>query len=205
MKKKIKLVLLIVFILIFILLSILLFNDKLSIIDTSIYNKLYFSNYLTIFFKIITEFGSALILVIISVFLILFLKNKKCSLFLILNLVFGFITNYLLKILFKRNRPIDINMIIEDGYSFPSGHTTVSAIFYGTIIYFIYKSNIKKSIKIILITLLVTLILLIGISRIYLGVHHPTDVIASCFLSIIFLIISINILYKNKLLDDNKR
>lgn len=64
-----------------------------------------------------------------------------------------------------------------------------SLAFYGLLIYFIYKSNLNKKIKNLLIILLSILIILIGLSRIYLGVHYATDIISGFLLSTIFLIV----------------
>ena len=61
--------------------------------------------------------------------------------------------------------------------------------FYGFFIYLIYKSNLNKKIKILLITILSLLILMKGLSRLYLGVHYATDVIAGFIVSLIILII----------------
>lgn len=72
----------------------------------------------------------------------------------------------------------------------------ISMAFYGYLIYLIYKSKFNKYVKIILITIFVFLILFIGISRIYLGVHYTSDVIAGILLSISYLIVFIK-LFKN--------
>jgi len=74
----------------------------------------------------------------------------------------------------------------------------VSASFYGLLIYLIYKSNYSKKTKIILITILIFLILTIGFSRVYLGVHYITDVMAGYSLSIIYLMVYIKIIKLSK-------
>ena len=96
--------------------------------------------------------------------------------------------------MFQRGRPID-SIIEESGYSFPSGHSMVSMAFYGFLIYLVYKSNIKY--KGLIIGLLSVLIVLIGISRIYLGVHYPTDVIGGFTLSLSYLLLFIDITKPN--------
>lgn len=78
---------------------------------------------------------------------------------------------------------------MQVGYSFPSGHSMVSMAFYGFLIYLIYNNIKNKYIKWILICSLSILIILIGISRIYLGVHYTSDVLAGFLLSISYLVI----------------
>ena len=79
-----------------------------------------------------------------------------------------------------------------------------SMAFYGFIIYLIYKSNLEnKKIKIVLCTIIAFVIVLIGISRIYLGVHYASDVLAGFIISFTYLIIFINLVYnryKDKIL-----
>ena len=116
-----------------------------------------------------------------------------------LNLILITIFQLVLKNIFTRGRPIDINLIEEKGYSFPSGHSLTSMAFYGFIIYLISKSDLSKKIKILFITVLSIIILLVGLTRIYLGVHYATDVIGGFTFSLIYIIIYTNII-KNKLL-----
>lgn len=84
-----------------------------------------------------------------------------------------------LKQLFERARPEDIVPLIEQGgYSFPSGHSVTSMTFYGMLLFLVQtRMEDRKKAK-VLSVVLVLLIALIGPSRIYLGVHYPTDVLA---------------------------
>lgn len=151
----------------------------------------------TIFFKEITNFGGAPYLIIITLFFLL-LKNKKIFFAVASNLALSFGCNQLLKLVFSRARPFGISLIEETGYSFPSGHAMVSIAFYGFLIYLIYKTNWKKNYKIISILLLSVLILLIGVSRIYLGVHYASDIIAGFSIGFVYLSIFITFLSKLK-------
>ena len=161
------------------------------VIDNYITNLFkYKNNLLTNFMKIITLFGSAYVIVPCCIILLFALKNKKNKILMMSNLVIITLLNQLLKRVFRRLRPIN-GIISESGYSFPSGHSMVSMAFYGFLIYLLYKSNFKY--KNIFIGLLIVLILLIGISRIYLGVHYPTDVFGGFLLSISYLLLFIEI------------
>lgn len=90
-----------------------------------------------------------------------------------------------LKVIIARPRPpIDLRLIDVKNYSFPSGHSIMSMILYGLLIYFVYKYVKNKVVKTLLIFCLSVLILLIGFTRIWLGVHFPTDVLAGFSLGI---------------------
>ena len=106
-----------------------------------------------------------------------------------LNVIICFVMNQSLKLLFSRSRPMDINLITESGFSYPSGHSMMSMAFYGLLIFFINRSKINKWKKYTLNILLSILIVLIGFSRIYLGVHFASDVIAGFSISFAYLTI----------------
>ncbi|MFN3403606.1 MAG: phosphatase PAP2 family protein [Cytophagaceae bacterium] len=103
--------------------------------------------------------------------------------------------NVFLKYFFNRPRP-DLPLIEAFGLSFPSGHAMVSFAFYGLLIFIIHKEVKSFGLRFILISALALLIILIGISRIYLRVHFATDVIAGFALGAIWLIITIGVLRK---------
>ena len=150
---------------------------------------------LTKIFLIITNLGSPYVLIVLTLLSFL-LKNKKLSFIITGNLGLITIINQVLKFIIKRPRPSDLFLIVETGYSFPSGHSMVSLSFYGLLIYFIYKYFKNKKLKIFLITLLSLIIILIGVSRVYLGVHFVSDVISGFLLSLSYLIIFIKVINK---------
>lgn len=198
--KKYKHVVLLLCLLAFIFLTIIIFNKEQLTIDI-IGNKLIsniVNNNVTEIMKIITWFGSSYCIIIISIILFITIKNKKIPISIVFNIIIIVLLNQVLKFIFHRDRPLD-NIIIEQGYSFPSGHAMVSVSLYGYLIYLIYKYVNKKIVKILLTIPLVLLILLVSISRIYLKVHYTTDVLAGILLSIIYLIIFIHL--TNKTLD----
>ena len=197
-KNNYKFIILLISLVLFLFLAEDVFNKdivKCDIIGYSII-KSFINSSNTQVMKVITWFGSATCLILLTIILFIVLKNKITGFLIAINLVIVTILNQLLKFVLQRPRPDDYRLIDESGYSFPSGHSMISMAFYGYLIYLIYKSKFNKYVKIILITIFVFLILFIGISRIYLGVHYTSDVIAGILLSNSYLIVFIK-LFKN--------
>lgn len=144
---------------------------------------------------IFTELGSVWFLTIFSIIIISFLwfkkRDKWSILFFIIGIGGGGLLTKLLKYYFGRERPSIDETIDAIGYSFPSGHSMGSLIFYGFLGYFLVRTNLRKRIKWISLFICGTLIVLIGTSRIYLGAHYPSDVIAGYLAGGIWLILCI--------------
>ena len=198
MKKYLKWIICSISLIIFIILSVLVLTKKDIYLDSFIYGIVskYISSNLTLIVKNLTHLGSAIVVIGITVFVLLFFKNKKYALYMAINLVSITILQVILKNIFARVRPLDINLIEETGYSFPSGHSLTAFVFYGFIIYLIYKSNLSKRSKNIFITMFSTFIFVVGLSRVYLGVHFFTDVIVAFTFSLAYLIIYTHIIDK---------
>lgn len=181
------------------------FNKEImkgDIIGYKIISTFLISDFMTPIAKVITNLGSAVFLIALTIILIIVIKNKKIGLSIFLNLSFVTILNQLLKRILQRPRPNEFRIIEETGYSFPSGHSMVSMAFYGYLIYLIYKYVKNKYIKWGLITLLSILIVSIGTSRIYLGVHYTSDVLGGFLIAVSYLIIYIS--WVNKFLIEKK-
>ena len=85
----------------------------------------------------------------------------------------------LIKEILQRPRPEEaLHLIQQGGFSFPSGHAMTGLVFYGLVLYFLLRSIKNSSTRGILLAVGVVYIFLIGFSRIYLGVHYPSDVLA---------------------------
>lgn len=123
--------------------------------------------------------------------LLLILKKYRQAIFLFLTGVGGILLISTFKIIFARTRPPYPLLFPETGFSFPSGHATFSFIFYGALAYLIWLTPLPKFLKLTFMILLVTLSLLIGISRIYLRVHYPSDVLAGFCLGYSWLLLMI--------------
>ena len=191
---KNKNILLISLIIFFIFITTLVIYNKISFIDSNVYNFLisFKNDSLTNFFRFITKFSNVAFLVIFVLIVLLILRNKD-AVFVIFNLIFLRLLNYAIKIIIKRDRPNILRLIKIGEYSFPSGHAMISMGVYGYLIYLIYKKIKNPYIKYLGIIILSLLIILIGISRIYLGVHYFSDVVAGYTLSLIYLIIFIRV------------
>ena len=178
---------------------------KLDILGYKIISTVLISDFMTPIAKIITNFGSAMVLICISAISLLVVKNKKIGLTISVNLAMASGINFLLKNILQRPRPTEFRLIDESGYSFPSGHSMVSMAFYGFLIYLIYKYVKNKKLKLILITFLSLLIFSIGISRIYLGVHYTSDVIGGFLIAISYLVIYTRIVKRLVLESSNSK
>ncbi|MCA1058503.1 phosphatase PAP2 family protein [Rossellomorea aquimaris] len=111
------------------------------------------------------------------VLILLFMKKYPLALFVSITIVTGAGFNGLLKWIFKRERP-DIEALIQQGgYSFPSGHSMSSFIFYGSLAFILFRASDRKRYKWASVMVVATLVLLIGLSRVYLGVHYPSDIL----------------------------
>ena len=169
---------------------------KLDTVGYKIMSEHIISDTITPIAKVITQFGGAIFLITLSIILLIVIKNKKIGILIWINLAISTIINQILKNIIQRPRPTEFRIINENGYSFPSGHSMASAAFYGFLIYLIYKKVKNKYLKWILITLLSILIVLVGASRVYLGVHYTSDVIAGILISTSYLIMFISIAKK---------
>lgn len=165
--------------------------NKFDIIGYNFISKYLISDNITPIIKMITQLGGEIFLILFAIILFIAIKNRKIGFQIWLNLGISALLNQILKHIIQRPRPTEYRIIDVSGYSFPSGHSMVSTAFYGFLIYLIYKNIKNKYLKISLITLLSILIFLIGMSRIYLGVHYTSDVLAGFLISISYLIIFI--------------
>lgn len=157
----------------------------------------------TTFYSLITDLGGTfcifLLTVLVSLYFIWRKKDTKTAYWFIFNVALGAgLLNQLVKFLFQRTRPTIEHLVLQDGYSFPSGHSMASLICYGGIAFLIIQFTRKKWIKWVVGLLASLIIITIGISRIYLGVHFPSDVIGGFCLAGSWLLLS-TAFYSNKI------
>lgn len=193
--KNKKTIILFVSLILFIFLTYNIFNNKIAFIDSYIEGIILSirNDKLTDIMTIITNISSAYALIVITILLLILIKNKKIPILIAFNLIFSFLTSQLIKIILRRDRPVNISLVNAMGFSYPSGHSMVSMAYFGFIAYLVYKYIDNTIVKVILIITLFVSIFAIGFSRIYLGVHYFSDVLGGFLLSISYLMLFINI------------
>lgn len=159
-------------------------QESLVAIDNALAETLYASAYAqrTQIFIFISLLGSQYFLPIVIGIAVLWYAWKrqwKICVLLLITVAGGMFLNLLLKEWFVRPRPqFDIPLAIEQSFSFPSGHSMLSLIVYGMLGYLICIQTTNRYVHILTVFCVTMLVLLIGISRMYLGVHYLTDVLA---------------------------
>lgn len=186
----ISLVLLVAYITIFL-------SGSLSFLDEIAYAFLssFQSSQVTGVMVAITFFGSWMAVVIICA--ICLLVNWHKGLFLSINVALVYALNNVIKIIIMRPRPSVIHLVYETGYSFPSGHAMVSFALYGILAYFVWKKYKVYSLLLMLCPLL------IGMTRIYLGVHYVTDIIGGYLFALLYLCVIFELFHNHKFLTDS--
>ena len=149
---------------------------------------------LTLFMRFATEVGSVGVVIILCLSFFLFSKvRKNYALPVATTVAITFLSNLGLKTLFARERPNILQLISESYYSFPSGHAMINMAFY-TMVFMITKKHVdNKKTKLTISIICIIIPLVIGISRIYLGVHYTSDVVAGWFLGFVISIIVFNL------------
>ncbi len=126
----------------------------------------------------------------------IFFKNKKIPALIMGNMGISLACMWIIKHIVQRPRPDGFRLVPEDGYSFASGHSLNAMVFYGLLIYVIHNNIKNKGLRITLEILLGLWVLLIGISRIYLGVHYASDVLGGFIFGLLCVSLYIKFVYK---------
>lgn len=174
--------------------------DSFKAFDDAVYKSVagVMSEGLTGFMKLMTFIGSGWSITALAAaipFFVFVSKKKKyyrTALLIPLNIAIGSLLNEILKQLFHRVRPDMLRLVKVTDYSFPSGHSMNSMIFYGFLVYLMLK-YLQPRIKYPAALILSLMIFLIGTSRVYLGVHYASDVIAGFIIGLAWLAFFINI------------
>ncbi len=181
----------------------ILFSDPVRMFDNSI-NLFFFEHrtpLLSECFLWLTKLGNwniVLCMVFLVSVYIAVTKRYKYFLPFVTTVAGSGLTVYLLKTLIGRDRPgVEISHYIEQSLSFPSGHAALSLALYGYVAYFLLEicgtqKNPRPQARVWAVYSVVSiLVLLIGLSRLYLGVHFLTDVVGGYLIGLVWLIIGI--------------
>ena len=128
---------------------------------------------------------------VLAVIMAIVCKPVWVKIFSVVNVGFVAVFCWVVKHIVQRPRPEGIALIEETGYSFPSAHTMGSVVFYGFIIFLIWKYLKNKPLKISFTVLLSIFAILIGYTRVYLGVHYASDVLAAILAGVAYLAVAI--------------
>ena len=138
---------------------------------------------LTTFFIVVTSLGSTaagvLVAVVMGIYLLL-RRQRYWFAATVLTIAGGAILNRSLKLAFQRARPaFDDPVTTFAGYSFPSGHTLTATVVFGTLALYLFTRKKNFRARIVVLVLAILVILMVAFSRIYLGAHYLTDVLAA--------------------------
>ncbi len=173
--------------------TILVMKQPLNQIDQQVaaFVQSYESDMMTRFMMMFSFLGSTKTTIMIAALtmIILFavLKHRSELLFFVAALGGAAAFNQLLKLLFHRERPTIYRMVEETGFSYPSGHTMGAMAMYGAIVFLLWRHIKSKKGRTVLIFVSVFAIIMIGLSRIYLGVHYPSDIVGGLMASALWL------------------
>ena len=138
-------------------------------------------------FRMLTEFGDIVGLAILAVILCVFTKVDYRVCLFVIGAGLAHVVNNVLKDIFERVRPIaEMQWQSESSMSFPSGHSKNASFMFSFIMYMAYKSNIKDVFKKVLYVVCPVMIVIVMVSRMVLGVHYFSDVVAGCAVGLIF-------------------
>ena len=182
-------------------------SDFVVKIDNSVINNInkVISNNNTFFYKLLTNNIGVYLPIILLILMLIFIKNKYYFITQLTSYLTAGGISYITKLMYARPRPEIALIDIPTSFSFPSGHTITSVVFYMTFCFlltFNMKKKKEKDKKFAILMFTSIIVLLICFSRIYLGVHYFSDVIGGLMLSIpleIMIINTIKILMKEKL------
>ncbi len=141
---------------------------------------------LTTAFIAITQLGNmGAIAVVIGMSLWWWRHHRRAALALIISAIGSILLNVLLKSAFSRPRPtIFLPLTAEKSFSFPSGHTMLAVSVYGFLLYYWLKEGARG--KAIVAGIVIGAV---GLSRVYLGVHYPSDIVGAMAVGVVWLVI----------------
>ena len=132
-----------------------------------------------------------ILITLLGFFILYILNNKLEAICCVFTIGATGLTNLILKNTVKSYRPTGIRLMEAHGYGFPSGHSSISTAIGIVIIYFIIKRMKNKKIAYLISGVIFSYLILVGVSRVYVGVHYPADVLGGWFIAGLWSFISI--------------
>lgn len=126
-------------------------------------------------------------LVVMLLVIAAFAPGRRPGLCCALNLVLVACLNVVLKLIVQRPRPEGFRLAEVDGFSFPSGHSMVAMAFFGLIVWFVWHYEKDRAARWLLCIGFALVAVMVGVSRVYLGVHYASDVVAGFCVSLAWL------------------
>ena len=141
------------------------------------------------FWTIITDFGGKYMILLSLIITIILIAKKHCqkAIWFVIPIFVSFCANIILKILVGRSRPTISQIITETDFSFPSGHSSGSMVFWTMLTCLCFGMTKNKLVRITSCVVASVIIIGVGFSRVYLGVHYPSDVVAGWIQSLVIL------------------
>ena len=138
-------------------------------------------------------------IIVLTVSIIFYFKNRRQYIIpFFISVGAGFLTGMVGKLIWHRPRPMEMAVYIEHSWSFPSGHAILAVSLYGFLIYFFWKNLKKQPHKLAALFFGLLVIIAVGFSRLYLGVHYLSDVLAGYMVGLFWLILSIGLIEHKK-------
>ncbi len=145
------------------------------------------SDFMTPIMEGFTSLSSVAVVLVMALIVSAFAPGRAPGRCVCANVIGALILNQVLKFIVQRPRPDGFRLATESSYSFPSGHSMISMAFYGLLIWMIWKYEKDNILRHVWCCLFAVIIVMVGISRIYLGVHYASDVIAGFCVSFLWL------------------
>lgn len=184
----------------FFVLWLMVETGNASLIDDPVRNTVISMrrDWLTPIMKVITYMGNWQTITVICLILLIIKKTRiTYGVPLSIGALFVSLANKGIKAIVMRPRPdAEMFLIEQGGWSFPSGHAITSMFFFGMLIWLIRRNVTNHRTANVLTVLLAIPMILIGVSRVYLGVHYPTDVLAGWCLGVLVIAVMAEIIAK---------
>lgn len=152
---------------------------------------------LVVFFASVTNLGEVWFCIFAASLICLFLYASRQQRFVPELFVISLgsaLTVWALKIFFALPRPVDpVSLVTVDSFSFPSGHAAAAATLYGFLMWMMLGTGKTDRVRTLLAGIFLFTIVLVGFSRIYLGVHYVSDVIAGYFIGFLWVMIGVRL------------